>query len=117
MEEDLFPEYSDDLADRHQLRLTSDFGVKKSQSIVIRSQLLGRRTITIIEGYKDGDKDECLKLGKKLKKILATGGTTKEDEKTGKYVIIFQGDRKHFIYEYLTSSKNAFPDEITMVGV
>lgn len=93
------------------------FSTRKSQKIIIKTQLVGKRKITIIEGYKDGNEEECTKLGKKLKKEIATGGTIKEDKDTGKYVITLQGDVKHLVAGYLISSKKAFNDEITIIGV
>lgn len=87
----------------------------QNRKINISLQTNGRKKITIICGFENGDKDKCKELSKKIKKIFSTGGSIKEDG--GKSVVMFQGDIRIDVVKYIKQIYGYIDDEIVISGV
>lgn len=91
-----------------------EMGIFSKRKVNISLQTNGRKKLTIICGFEDGNKEKCTLLNKIIKKKFNTGGSIKEDE--GRTVMMFQGDIRIEIAQMIQESYGYTRDEITISG-
>lgn len=84
------------------------------QRIEIRLQTNGRRKLTIVSGLTN--KKICDKICEKIKKTCSVGGTVKQDEDTGGWIIQTQGDKRFEVGNLLVKLLDIKSESITRHG-